>query len=465
MQALAVILARGGSTRIPRKNLQKLGGQSLVAWAAGAAKACPTINTIVVSTDDPEIAQECSRFGCAWVKRPPEIAGEHATIEQAVKHALETTEAQTGLKYDYVVSLQAAVPVRPAGAIETLLHSVANSNARGGVTVVRRSPWIWGAEHGTASTWWNPSQYPRSQDIRRDHFEEINSIQVTPRAEALSGRRWGSPLVLLELPRWADIDIDVQSDLDHARAMWPSIEAISAGPQDLRSHLVHHPAKRKVSRPLSSDGAGRIGIVLGNGPQIDKLPEKFFRTIESSEYLSIGINRIAISKRCSSVDFAPDLHVVWDCPEVNSDYYKELSAGLERIAGRTWRLTANQWGCDRWPHDQALDTDGQYRGSPGEAYMRHSSADLCVNILARCGCREIYLFGCELTGGGRCETTLIENSAACASRDWAVAASDGIISQMLGLGVRVYSGSADSFLVERSACGYALPEELQWMHS
>ena len=265
MSVLCVILARGGSSRLPRKNLAHLGGVSLVRRAAIAASLAGTVSRTVISTDCPEIADDCSGWA-SWIKRPPELSGAHARIEDAARHALEQCEAQDGRRYEYVVALQAAAPVRPAGAIDALVSAVRASHARGGVTVVGRSPWIWQVgDDNRALTWWHAPHYPRSQDVDGTRYEEINCIQVSPRAEVLACRRWAAPLVLMELPGWCAVDIDTSADLESARMAWPAIEAAAGQVNDYPCRLVSVPqaARRKVNAPLETDShAGAVGVVL-----------------------------------------------------------------------------------------------------------------------------------------------------------------------------------------------------------
>jgi CMP-N-acetylneuraminic acid synthetase len=70
MSALAVILARGGSKGIPRKNLMPVGGVSLLVRAVRAAKACPRLDGVLVSTDSDEIAETALQAGACVVRRP-----------------------------------------------------------------------------------------------------------------------------------------------------------------------------------------------------------------------------------------------------------------------------------------------------------------------------------------------------------------------------------------------------------
>jgi len=402
IKVLAIILARGGSTRIPRKNLEVLGFAPLVAHAAFRATEAKLVTRTVISTDDAEIAACVEPLNVAWVKRPPELSGPEARIEDAVAHALQTCEAADGVRYDYVVSLQAAVPIRPPGAIDALVSEVRGRNARGGVTVVRRSSWIWSVEGDHADTWWNPKAYPRSQDVQRGTFEEINSIQVTPRAEALARVRVTSPLVLMELPRWADHDIDTQADLNEARADWESIYSRDCAVH-YPMHFVSHPDLRKIRAPLDSNmGESRIGVVLGNGPQIDALAPAFWRTLEGPKYLSIGVNRICCAEACVRHGFAPDLHLIWDAPAHGSFQTEAQKRGVERLAGRTWRLVSGEHEARAYEHDQVLALDDRTKGPAHSVRMWNVSADAALNVLYRLGVRQFYVYGVEMNGGEHC---------------------------------------------------------------
>ncbi len=453
MNVLAIILARGGSTRIPQKNLQKLGELSLAAHAAKAADESVLVDLSVVSTDDEQIARECARFGCDWVQRPAEISGEHATIEQAVKYTLEKMEAKTGDRFDYVVALQAAVPARPVGAIDDLLSAVINQHARGGVTVVRRSPWMWQVNSdAVARTWWTPRQYPRSQDVQSHQFEEINSIQVTPRAEALRCQRWSTPLVLMELPEWAAIDIDTPADLESAQHAWPELQARLARPEQhlCRRVRVSGLEASTITAPLVSDFyRGRIGIVLGNGPSIDALPQEFWDHIQSDKYLSIGVNRICCSRAVERAGFTPDMHLVWDRPAKGAPFTETVRDGLARLHGKCWRLSSPD--STEYPHDQVIELDNQLTGDARACRLLYSSTDAAANILYRLGCRQIYVYGVELTGGAHCQIypPIADNPAACKNPDWARAAVDAWRTLAAGLpGVELFCGCQESLLVE-----------------
>jgi pseudaminic acid cytidylyltransferase len=89
MMRLAIIPARGGSKRIPRKNIKPFGGQPMIAWSIAAAKQSGCFDRIIVSTDDAEIAQVAEAHGAeAPFVRPPELSDDHTGTIPVIAHAI-----------------------------------------------------------------------------------------------------------------------------------------------------------------------------------------------------------------------------------------------------------------------------------------------------------------------------------------------------------------------------------------
>ena len=121
--ALAVIPARGGSKGIPGKNLQKVGGLSLVARSVQAAFASRGVDRVVVSTEDDAIAGEAQSHGAEVVRRPVAIAGDTASSESALLHALDTLEQQGPLP-SLLVFLQCTSPFTSGAQIDQVLTAL-----------------------------------------------------------------------------------------------------------------------------------------------------------------------------------------------------------------------------------------------------------------------------------------------------------------------------------------------------
>lgn len=114
---LAVVPARGGSKRLPRKNVLPFGGRPLLAWSIQLANACPSVSQCVVSTDDVEIAAAAREAGAEIVARPAELAGDDSSITEVLVHAAETMQ-RAGHVFRGVLLLQPTNPLRPVDLVE-----------------------------------------------------------------------------------------------------------------------------------------------------------------------------------------------------------------------------------------------------------------------------------------------------------------------------------------------------------
>lgn len=138
LSVLAVVPARGGSKGIPRKNLQQVGGLSLVARAARVARSLPWIDRAVLSTDDPEIAEEGRRHGLdVPFLRPAELAGDQAAAAPAWRHAWLACEAHYGCRFDLSVWLQPTSPFRKPEDVERTVRALVEGGHRAAATVSR----------------------------------------------------------------------------------------------------------------------------------------------------------------------------------------------------------------------------------------------------------------------------------------------------------------------------------------
>lgn len=112
MRILALIIGRGGSKRLPRKNIRLLGAKPLIAWSIDVAKDIPDICDILVSTDDTAIAEVSKAEGAyvPWL-RPAELATDTANSVDVALHALDWYEAEKG-PVDGILLLQPTSPFR-----------------------------------------------------------------------------------------------------------------------------------------------------------------------------------------------------------------------------------------------------------------------------------------------------------------------------------------------------------------
>ncbi len=137
MKLLALVPARGGSKRLPGKNIRLLGGRPLIQWSIDIARGLPEITDLLVSTDDPEIA-EVSRAAGALVPwlRPDGLATDTATSVDVALHALDWYEQNRGA-VDGLLMLQPTSPLRLRQTVE---RGIATFAAGGGRAVIGVAP-------------------------------------------------------------------------------------------------------------------------------------------------------------------------------------------------------------------------------------------------------------------------------------------------------------------------------------
>ena len=119
VEVLATIPARGGSKGIPRKNIRLFGGFPLIAYSIEAALQSETVSRVVVSTDDPEIAEVAQAFGAEVpFMRPAELAADRTTDLPVFQHALNWLAEHEDYHPEIVIHLHATTPVRPKGFVD-----------------------------------------------------------------------------------------------------------------------------------------------------------------------------------------------------------------------------------------------------------------------------------------------------------------------------------------------------------
>jgi len=126
MKAIAVIPARGGSKGIPRKNLTEIGGKPLLEWTIQAARGCPYVESIIVSSDDDEILALARTLGAEPLKRPAELSTDTANVKPVLQNALVEYKKAHGSLPEYVLFLQPTSPLRTASSLTRAFEALQN---------------------------------------------------------------------------------------------------------------------------------------------------------------------------------------------------------------------------------------------------------------------------------------------------------------------------------------------------
>jgi len=145
MRAIGFIFARGGSKGLPGKNIKMLAGKPLIAYAIDTARACKSLETVIVSTDDAEIAKVAREYGAEVpFIRPAELATDAASEWLAWQHAISSVRASHG-DFDIFVSLPVTSPFRDVSDVQACIDTLKNDPRTDIVITTRaaeRSPYF-----------------------------------------------------------------------------------------------------------------------------------------------------------------------------------------------------------------------------------------------------------------------------------------------------------------------------------
>ena len=211
---LAIIPARGGSKRLPRKNVLDLCGKPLIAWTIEAAKKSKYIDEVIVSSDDNEILEISEIYGASILRRPIELSGDTATTFDAIKHSIENTQ-----KYDYIILLQATSPLRDEKHIDEAIELLEfkNANAVISVSEMNHSP-LWS---NTLDDSLSMSNFlkdgiinKRSQDLEK-YYRLNGAIYICKTDKLLEEESFflKENIFAYKMPQKQSIDIDTNLDL------------------------------------------------------------------------------------------------------------------------------------------------------------------------------------------------------------------------------------------------------------
>lgn len=216
---VAVILARGGSKGIPKKNLQTVGGRTLIERAIHSAKETLLINDIYVSTDDLEISSEASRCGAIVIERPSEIASDESTSEISLLHAINQIEfARKDLDDLIIVFLQCTSPFINPQDIQRGIVSVKAGTCDVAFSVVEHHGFIWKVEHGNFTGVNHDFKIrSRRQDLNKEYLETGAFYIFRAREFKKQAHRFFGIIKGIEVNPAFSLEIDSYSDLNLAK--------------------------------------------------------------------------------------------------------------------------------------------------------------------------------------------------------------------------------------------------------
>lgn len=211
MKTITIIPARGGSKRLPNKNIKLLGDIPLLAHSINYAKQHGFIDAIYVTTDDATIKKVAQDLGVKVIDRPIHLSGDAEPTVSALKHVLETIDTAV----ENVILLQPTNPLRPVGLLKEAFALFNNGNYDSLFTVSRNHQKL-GKIIDHQFIPFNYAIGQRSQDLDPLYFE--NGLLYITKAEHILNNeiitKNAFPLIV-DHP-YAKVDIDTQEDFDYA---------------------------------------------------------------------------------------------------------------------------------------------------------------------------------------------------------------------------------------------------------
>ncbi len=217
---LAIIPARGGSKRLPRKNILNLAGKPLIVWSIEAGFQSKYIDKVIVTSDNDKILDIAHKFGSKTIKRPDELASDTATSFDAIKHTIDNVE-----KYDYIVLLQPTSPLRTSKHIDKAIELLESKKTDAIVSVCKmdHSP-LWSntlPEDGNMTHFIRDEvKNKRSQDLE-SYYRLNGAIYICNTNRLLEEKSFfiHDNIFAYKMNRESSVDIDEKIDLQLAEIL------------------------------------------------------------------------------------------------------------------------------------------------------------------------------------------------------------------------------------------------------
>jgi len=223
MKNLAVIPARGGSKRIPRKNIKEFLGKPIIVYSIEAAQKSELFDEIMVSTDDAEIAEVALKYGASIpFIRPKELADDYTGTADVSRHAIKYLENK-GKEYDFVCTIYATAPLIKKEYLIEGFKRLSRSNAIFAFSAtsmpfpIQRTFKI--NKNGRCEMFWPENFNKRSQDLD-EAFQDAGQFYWEKVKYVSEENYFGKDSIPIIIPRYLVQDIDTLEDWKRAELLY-----------------------------------------------------------------------------------------------------------------------------------------------------------------------------------------------------------------------------------------------------
>lgn len=204
MKTVSVILARGGSKAIPKKNITNVNGKPLL-WYTAKASLNSAVNETWVSTDCVKIKSVALEIGCKVIDRPEEISGDSSKSDEALVHFAKNVD------FDVLIFIQPTSPLLHSDDINRGLDMM---NRYDSVFSACKEHWLPRWTLNVEPDHWDINNRPMRQDMSEKYIEN-GAFYITTRKQLLSsGLRYGGKIGIVDMPFDRSFQIDTYNDLE-----------------------------------------------------------------------------------------------------------------------------------------------------------------------------------------------------------------------------------------------------------
>ena len=229
---LSIIPARGGSKGITGKNIRAFAGKPLIGYSIESAKNAPSVNRIIVSTDDAEIARVSKEYGAEVpFLRPAELATSISKVVDAVVHLVEKLKVDEGYEPTHILLLQPTSPLRTEEDIEKAIALFFSSKADSLVSICRTENVLMTKDADNVIAIQNPEllHSPNRQELPAYYKFDGSMIYLIDTNVLMKERSFlAGKLVGYEIPRWRAADLDEPQDFVVGELIYNNREDISS---------------------------------------------------------------------------------------------------------------------------------------------------------------------------------------------------------------------------------------------
>lgn len=227
MNRLAIIPARGGSKRIPRKNIKEFCGKPMIAWSIEAAQQSNSFDQVVVSTDDSEIAEIARSYGAVTpFTRPQELSDDHSPTAAVIRHAVEWFKL-SGMSPSTICCIYATAPFIVANDIRRSFLLLKDQRCDYVLPVTSFPFPIQRALHFEEDKllrMMTPQFFgTRSQDLEEAYHDAGQFCWGTSEAWLKGKPVFEARTLPLIIPRYRVQDIDTEEDWQHAELLFKAL--------------------------------------------------------------------------------------------------------------------------------------------------------------------------------------------------------------------------------------------------